>query len=437
MQAALPKLKSWTSLTSVVLVLVVVGFVVVRQWQGTTAPALPELNLVGADPAVKSAIAYAEGAVRRAPDSADAWGRLGMVLAAHGLYPESLGCFARAERLDPEELRWPYFQGVGLSLGDPYAALPHLRQAVALCPPTADAPRLRLAEALLAQGQRREAHEMFLLVLTRDPDNPRAHLGLGQLLCQENDSANSLKHLERAAASVLTQQRARMMMSEIRRSQGDAAAAEREQRLAAALPADPEAPDPFLEEMARLRVGKQAQLARASSLLEQDRVAEAVAILQQLVRQYPDLASAWLGLGRGLIQQKRYGAAEQALRRAARLDPARAQVQFYLGVALSQQGRVRDATAFFKRATELRPDDALAQYNLGQCLNAQGAHNDAIAALEAAVHYKPHYAQAHASLGELLAEDGKRQMAVQHLRLAAELNPADARTQQLLKNLQK
>jgi tetratricopeptide (TPR) repeat protein len=421
-----------------VLTLLSVGGIIVL-WQGRrTAPPTPsDVDLADADPAVKLVIQSAQAAVRRAPRSADAWGRLGMVLAAHGYYPESVACFAEAQRLDPGELRWPYFQGVALTLGDPDAAIPQLRRAVELCEPASLAARLRLADVLLGQGQAGDAEELFREVLAYEPDNPHAHLGLGQLACQRNDWASSLTHLARSAASPLTEKRARILVAGVYQRRGDVSAAERERRLANDLPADPEMPDPLLEDLERLQVGRQARLARASGLLKQNQAAAAVAVLGKLVQDYPDYASAWLGFGRALVQLERYAAAERALRQAALLDPERVEVQFYLGVALFQQGRTLDATTFFRRATELRPDYALAQYNLGQCLKAQGDLGGAIAALRAAVRYKPHYAQAHTDLGELLARDGQRELALQHARLALELDPTDARAKALLEKYQR
>jgi tetratricopeptide (TPR) repeat protein len=393
---------------------------------------LPEPDLAGADPAVIAVIESAQAAVRRVPQAADAWGRLGMVLAAHSFYPESIMCFAEAQRLDPEEPRWPYFQGAMLTLSDRDAALIPLRRAVELCEPRVLVPRLRLADVLLGQGHVHEADELYREVLVREPENAQAHLGLGRLAYQRNDWPGSLTHLDQAIQSPLTRKAAHTLLAEVHQRRGDRAAAERQQRLAADLPADPEPPDPMIEELEQLRVGQQAQLSRASRLLQQERGAEAAALLQQLVRDYPSSASAWLGLGRAYIQQERYRAAEQALSQAARLDAARVEVQFYLGVARFQQGRTREAAACFQRATELRPDYALAHYNLGHCLKAQGDRSGAIAGFRAMVRYKPHHAQAHTNLGELLAQDGQRELALEHLRLAVELDPSDARAHALL-----
>ena len=144
------------------------GILAVWQWRQPAIPTLPDVDLADADPAVKSLIASAQAAVRRAPRSADAWGRLGMVLAAHSFYPESVVCFASAQRFDPEEPRWPYFQGVVLTLDDPDAAIAQLRRGEALCANGSDAPRLRLAEVLLGQSQAGEAEGRLREVQDRE-----------------------------------------------------------------------------------------------------------------------------------------------------------------------------------------------------------------------------------------------------------------------------
>ena len=51
--------------------------------------------------AIVAALAQARAAVQESPRSAAAWGRLGMVLAAHDFRAEANACLAQAERLDP------------------------------------------------------------------------------------------------------------------------------------------------------------------------------------------------------------------------------------------------------------------------------------------------------------------------------------------------
>src|SRR5262249_22770400 len=159
-----------------------------------------------------------------------------------------------------------------LPQGDP-EAIPALRRAVALCGDEM-APRLRLAEALLGQGHSREAEELFRAVLARATDNPHAHLGLGPLAVERRDWANALSHLGHAAASPMTQKQEQSLLAEVHRRRENPVAAQRERRLADDLLPDPEMRDDLLEEVGRLRVGRQAVLSQASVLVRQGRARE-------------------------------------------------------------------------------------------------------------------------------------------------------------------
>src|SRR5262249_53628815 len=113
-------------------------------WGRTPVPEPPLPDLTGADPAVVRIVEEAGAAVRQAPRSAAAWGHLGRVLLVHAFQAEAQTCFAAAERLDPREPRWPYYQGLTFVRGDPEAAIPKLRRALALGGEAAGATRLRL-----------------------------------------------------------------------------------------------------------------------------------------------------------------------------------------------------------------------------------------------------------------------------------------------------
>ena len=57
-------------------------------------------------------LAECRAAVGKSPQSAAAWGKLGMAFFAHDFAEEAKVCFATAERLDARDARWPYFQGL-------------------------------------------------------------------------------------------------------------------------------------------------------------------------------------------------------------------------------------------------------------------------------------------------------------------------------------
>lgn len=392
----------------------------------------PTIDQAGVDPAVLRLVTAARTAVVKAPRSATAWGQLGKLLLAHGFSDEAVTCFAQAERLDPREPRWPFHQGTTLSQGDPDAAIPKLQRAAELCGNVPDAPRLRLADVLFGQGRLREAEDQWQRLLTKDPAHARAHLGLARTACQRGDLEQSISHLNLALNSNRTRKAARLLLAEVYQRRGDQSAADQESRRAAGLPEDEVWPDPFDEEVKQLRTGRQVFLARADRLLRQGRVADAITLLQQTVKDYPDAGSGWLLLGRAFLANKDLRAAEQALRKAGSLASDLVEIPFYLGGVRFLCGDYRDAAACFRQAVQIKPDFALAHYNLGHCLLRLGDRPGAIAAFRTALSCKPDYADAHVNLGELLVQNGQRAEAIGHLRDAVQLEPRDPRAKKLL-----
>jgi tetratricopeptide (TPR) repeat protein len=397
------------------------------------APEPPAICLEEVDPSVAALVQEAYGGVRSWPKSAATWGRLGMVLLAHDFLSEANLCLSQAERLDPQEARWPYYQGVALSLGNPASAIPKLERTVALCGDTPDAPRLRLAELLLDQGRYAEAMDHFHELVRHDPGHPRAELGLARLSYPREDLPGALAHLHACANNPFTHKAAAALLAELGQRSGEQRKGSPSRPLAEDLPDDRAWPDPFMEEIERCKTGRDGDIARMQRMLAQRQVLEAIHFLQERVRDDPHSDWAWLWLGRLLIQQEKFVAAEQALREAARQTPQSLETQFYLGVGLYCQGKHGEAAAFFRRATELKPDYALAHYNLGHCLIQQGQPTAALQAFRTAVRCKVNFADAHVNLGDLLIQNRHYGEGLVQLRYAAELNPADLRTRKLLR----
>jgi tetratricopeptide (TPR) repeat protein len=360
-----------------------------------------------------------------------------MVLVTHGFQAEGMQCLVHAEQLDPRELRWPYFQGVTVVRNDPATGIPKLQRAVELAPADAAAPRLRLAEALLGQGRWDDAAGLFAQVLAQDADNPRALLGLGRAAREQGRLDDSAAYLRRCADSPFSRQTAHSLLAEIYEVQGDHAAAARAARLADSLPQDSAWSDPLHKELDDLRVGVRANTMRATGLMVEEKIPEALAVLEQTVREYPDVDYAWVAYGRALLVAQDLESAEAAFRRALRVSPDMAEAHFYQGVALYEQKKYAEAAPSFRRAAEIQPTHAWAHYNLGQCLKETGKRPQAAESFCAAARARPQFAEAHRELGALLAEAGNDAEALAELQQAGELAPDDAAAQQLLEQVRK
>lgn len=399
----------------------------------------PAVRTDGLDPAVARAIEAARQDVLRSPRSAGAWGRLGTVLLAHELPAEANACLAQAERLDPREPRWPYLQSLSLVSGRPDEAAAKLRRAVELAgdaKDAPDAPRLRLAELLLDLGRVDEAEAQYRAVLRRDPRNPRAELGTARVAAARGDLHGCLSALRRPARDGRTRRESLVLTAQVQQRRGEAEAARRTLRDAAAAPNPAPWPDPWQEEVTAARVGRQASIDRANALLAQNRAADAAQLLRQAVKDHPDSDLAWLLLGRALLGAGDAAGAEAAFRESARLAPEAAGPQYHLGIVLLAGKQYPAAAAALERAVTAQPDFAPAHVNLGRCRLLIGDRGGAVAALRTALRHDPNAADAHEMLGTVLAAEGKRAEAIEHLRSAVELNPSSSSAKARLERLQ-
>ncbi|HLJ94925.1 MAG TPA: hypothetical protein VKU02_17250, partial [Gemmataceae bacterium] len=96
--------------TATVILLAAASLAAISSWwlRAPQALAPPQMDLSNVDRAVRRAVESARTAILDRPDSAEAWGKLGMILMAHGLpVTASTACLTQAERLDPRQPRWP------------------------------------------------------------------------------------------------------------------------------------------------------------------------------------------------------------------------------------------------------------------------------------------------------------------------------------------
>jgi tetratricopeptide (TPR) repeat protein len=408
----------------------------VTLWLAPHPPQPPALDPSGVDPVVWRAVEAARVEVERAPQSARAWGRLGMVLLAHQYRAEAAVCLARAEQLDPRDGRWPYYQAQAVRRSDPESAIAHLRRTIA-AGAEGDEPRLLLAELLLQLGRLDEAETLFRTVLSREPDNSRAHMGLAQTAFERDDFTVCLEHLRQAKDDPHTRKAAHILLAEVQQRRGDRAAAEKALREGQDLPDDLPWPDPLSDAVQELVIGYLQVITRAASLLHQNQPMEAVPLLQRASEDYPESSWACVLLGRAWVRAGNLPAAKKALHEALRRTPDSVEGHFYLGVVLSEQKDYAAAIPYFDKATQLKPDYALAWYNLGFCRKQQGDRAAAREAFQMAIACKPQFAEARINLGELLAEEGKLKAAEEQLRQGVQLSPNDTRARQLLETVQK
>jgi tetratricopeptide (TPR) repeat protein len=430
----------------------VIGGAAGAWWWFRRVPVDPPFPAEVNDPAVRSVLDEARRQVQADPQSAAAWGQLGMTLHAHTYGAEADRCFAEATRLDPGDGRWPYLRAL-IALGeDSDRAMPFLRQAAAgrLSEEHESAVRLRLAEALLERQELAEAEELFLADWRDHQGNPRASFGLGLIALARGDEAAAEKYLTAARASPVVRKPATAQLAALARGRGDVAAAVAFEKEFATLPNEaPAWPDPMVLQLLRLRVGTFKTAQDAVQLEAQHRYAEAAqAYLQQIEHQAT--AQNYVGAGLNLVRSGELARGLNLLKTGIRLDPERCDSHYALAQAcylLAEAQRKRspdsreandrflEAALAARRATELKPDHAAAFLLWGRALMQRGEPDAAIISLKKGVACRPEVFNLQLALGEALLEAGQLQEAEIHLKNALKLDAKNERPALALERL--
>jgi tetratricopeptide (TPR) repeat protein len=169
------------------------------------------------------------------------------------------------------------------------------------------------------------------------------------------------------------------------------------------------------------------QLARCREV--QSRTDEAVALLDQVIRDFPPDANAFYSRGR-IELNRDPKAALPLLRRAAELDPSEPEVLYSLLLGLRSAGtpdeagaveqKWRQCTADLKRVQELgraisvSPHDPELRREIGELFLRNGRDLEGIRWLESALHERPDHAPTHRVLAAYYQRTGQPERAAQH-----------------------
>ena len=173
-----------------------------------------------------------------------------------------------------------------------------------------------------------------------------------------------------------------------------------------------------------------ATLRTAASLEDLDRKEEAVAVLESLAADRPDLANPLIRLGDLERAREAWDASiaayDRALERLAKIGREDWAVSYTRGIALERSKRWPEAEAAFQKALELRPEQPFVLNYLGYSWVDRGENLDeALRMIERAVELRPRDGYIVDSLGWAFYRLGAFEDAVSHLERAVELKPTD------------
>jgi len=158
-------------------------------------------------------------------------------------------------------------------------------------------------------------------------------------------------------------------------------------------------------------------------LLDKERIPEAIAQFNEVLRLNPGFSDGHYNMGIALDKTGQTTEAQNQYRQALTLDPDNEQACLNLGVIEKRSGNLTDAEDLFTRALKLNPNDAVASLDLGDILLQTGRLSQAIDLFKQAVELNPDVAQLHYNLGNALLESGQFSLAVEQFGTAVALDP--------------
>lgn len=287
------------------------------------------------------AAALLEQAVKQHPEAREPALQLALVRLQQKRLDEAEKIFrqlAQAPNPDPRSI---------LGLAEVASSKGHVDQALALLQKQAEAQpdnpiyRLALARQLASAGKVKEAIREYEAIVGQQPDNVAARMELGILYARQRDWSSAEKHLQRAAQLAPKNPEPLVSLAMVAEQRKDWAQARNYYEKVLAIQPDHTV---ALNNLAYLLAERSEQLERAQSLAEQARsrapkdpriadtlawvyikrnlVDDAIRILQDVVRQYPNVAAWRYHLGLAFYQKGDRERARQELRRALESNPS-------------------------------------------------------------------------------------------------------------------
>lgn len=399
---------------------------------------IPEPDLTEIHPVVRDRI-EARRQTAEADGTGDAWGELGMLYHAYYLLDAARASYENAARLDSRDARWPYLEGLALSVvaesqQEAVAAFERAREI----DPDEPLVHVRLGDLYHDLGRFEEARQAFLRALEIDPSLAAALYGLGRVEAETGDPQAAVARfrqvLEDHPEAGLVHYRLGQAYRALGRSEEAAEHLERRSEqgvpiedplltavrrldretandMVEALAADPGRMT--AEELTGFALGQYRDLSVARREVESlharaddpTAAARLGAVLGTLLARQGELPAAQRALEKALagelpatdrpaalarqadleLAQGDATAALAGYRQALELDPGYVPGRLALAALLGRAGRFEEAAQEYRRAAEAEPENETARLGEATALILAGRHAEAARRLEAAV----------------------------------------------------
>jgi tetratricopeptide (TPR) repeat protein len=326
------------------------------------------------------------GASRR--EQAAAYGALGRMLMAAKFSEAAAVCFARAESLAADDMRWAYYSGhAALRIGDRAGAAAAFERTLKIRPNDVAA-LVWLGESYLDYDRLDLAQSAFQRALAVQPQSAPALFGAGRTALARREFAEAAQYLERALMADARASAIHYPLAMAYRGLGDTPKADAHLRQRGA--GYPALQDPLMQD--------------DEELLES--------------------AVSFESRGMAALKAADFPAAMAAFRKGLELAPEDTSLRYWLGAALYASGDADGAVREFSEVVRQAPDHAKAHFSLGAIYDARRQREKAIAEYQAAVRADPNLPESRLRLAEDLRASGQLAASVEQYDAAVKLDPS-------------
>lgn len=423
-----PPLRRWCI---AICVLVATALVV---WWGRRSPEpIPNPDLSQAYPEVADVIRESRELVAAHPDSDEAWGDYGLVLAAHEHTEEALACFREAVRWDSSDLRWPYFLGHLLQSRQPREAAGWFeRVAQGSLESRAAFAWSRAAETHLLAEDSEAAQAAVRKARAADSTHPQSAFVEARVAFAHHDSQAALVAIERANQLQPNHRDVLELYAQVLRQVGETARAGETSAAASRLAQrDRSWPDPWLAELHSRRVDPYWRLHQARQAHAAGDLIQARRLLEPLVERHADEPQFGLWLARVEYDSGRIDAALEVLNPALTRHSLNADLLALRGSCWLLRENWSRAIADLRSATQQSPQRPSFWVDLAFALRQQRQFPESEAACEAALRIDAELTFAWIELAHLRLDQGRAPDAARIVDEHLSQRPEDSALQRL------
>ena len=363
-----------------------------------------------------------------APRRSEAYGQLGKLLMAGEYLDVAERCLRNAQRLAPDDARWPYYLGhIFNSKGELTKAVEHFEQVLRLQP--ADlAALVWLGHVYIDLGQPEAAEPLLTRARSLRPDTQAVLFQLGRAAVATQEYASAVEHLEGAlrmnpAATVIY-----YPLAMAYRGLGDLEKAQYYLDQSGGRP-DAEVsvtlPDPLMAEVSTVLRSPQVYRDLGLQAGAKGDWPEAVKQFRNAVELAPDYVLMRLNLALALNLMGDARAALDQLEEVVRLDPQLARAHYTMGTLFERSGRDQEAIDRYTLAVTHDPNVGAAHLRLADALRRTDRLDASLSSYQRVLELEPDGEEAR--FGEVMAlvRLTRHREALERLRVAIDFHPEE------------